>query len=259
LRPAADRVGTRRGSDLRLRGGSGGVAEGQHNYVGRPMLRRNKASKKILSPPGRPYPLEDYPSGAVRPPLVVGRTAGGASLAVCIPYRSRPIARLCSAGQKTRSRCATGRGSSAELARAGLAGRARQWQPLPRNAVSRAPTTVPVKAPLQRGATSVDDRQLHRGGGPIIGGAASGLIRGGIPGDRGRGSPGPAPPNRETRASSLADFAMWRVVILNHNRRPHNTDAPRVVADIHGHVCTPALKGFRQKARHSADRKGACV
>ena len=31
--------------------------------------------------------------------------------------------------------------------------------------------------------------------------AASGLIRVGIPGDRGRGSPGPAPPNRETRAS----------------------------------------------------------
>ena len=90
-------------------------------------------------------------------------------------------------------------------------------------------------------------------------GAASGLIRGGIPGDRGRGSPGSTPPNRETRASLLADFAMWRVVMLNHNRPPHNTDAPDVVADIRGHVCTPGLKGFRQKARHSAARKGACL
>jgi len=52
---------------------------------------------------------------------------------------------------------------------------------------------------------------------------------------------------------------MWRVVMLNHNRRPHNTDAPLVVADIRGHVCTPALKGFREKARHSADRRGACL
>jgi hypothetical protein len=50
---------------------------------------------------------------------------------------------------------------------------------------------------------------------------------------------------------------MWRVVMLNHNRRPHNADAPDVVADIRGHVCTPGLKGFRQKARHSAERKGA--
>jgi hypothetical protein len=36
----------------------------------------------------------------------------------------------------------------------------------------------------------------------------------------------------------LADFATWRVVMLNHNRRPHNTDAPAVVADICGHVGT---------------------
>jgi hypothetical protein len=57
----------------------------------------------------------------------------------------------------------------------------------------------------------------------------------------------------------LADFATWRVVMLNHNRRPHNTDAPAVVADICGHVGTPGLKGFRQKPRHSADRKGACL
>jgi len=49
---------------------------------------------------------------------------------------------------------------------------------------------------------------------------------------------------------------MWRAVMLNHNRRPHNTDAPHIVADIRGHVCTPGfirgvfaprLKGFRQK------------
>ena len=47
--------------------------------------------------------------------------------------------------------------------------------------------------------------------------------------------------------------------MLNHNRRPDNTDAPDVIADIRGHVCTPGLKGFRQNARHSANRKGACL
>ena len=47
--------------------------------------------------------------------------------------------------------------------------------------------------------------------------------------------------------------------MLNHNRRPHNTNAADVVADIRGHVCTRALKDFRQKARHRAERKGACL
>jgi hypothetical protein len=62
-----------------------------------------------------------------------------------------------------------------------------------------------------------------------------------------------------SRATLLADFAMSRVAMLNHNRRPHNTDAPDVVADIRGHVCTAGLKGFRQKPRHRAERKGACL
>ena len=90
-------------------------------------------------------------------------------------------------------------------------------------------------------------------------GAASGLIPG-VPGTEAVGALAQRRTNRETRASLLADFAMWRVVVLNHNRCPHNTDAPDVVTDIRGHVCTPlALKGFSQKARHSADRKGACL
>ena len=65
--------------------------------------------------------------------------------------------------------------------------------------------------------------------------------------------------NRETRASLLADFATWSIVMLNPNRAPHNTNAADVVADIRGHVCTPGLKDFRQKARHRAERKGACL
>ena len=64
---------------------------------------------------------------------------------------------------------------------------------------------------------------------------------------------------RGNQGFPLADFAMWRVVMLNHNRRPHNTNAADVVADIRGHVCTRALKDFRQKARHRAERKGACL
>ena len=39
-------VGTGRGSDPRLRGVVGGVAEGHSNHIAAPMLRRNKASEK---------------------------------------------------------------------------------------------------------------------------------------------------------------------------------------------------------------------
>ena len=45
-----EEVGTGRGSDLRLRGGLGGVAEGRHNHIAAPMLRCNKARRNINAP-----------------------------------------------------------------------------------------------------------------------------------------------------------------------------------------------------------------
>jgi hypothetical protein len=96
-----------------------------------------------------------------------------------------------------------------------------------------------AKMDAQHGAASVDNRQLHHGGGRIIRGAASGLIRGISSGTEAVRVLPQCLQTVKPGLLSSADLAMWRLAMLNHNRCPHNTEAPDVVADIRGTCVFP--------------------